>query len=380
LKNSHIIVTIGILFILPSICFSYGYYDAFGNGTAYSGINSRSVSLAGLRSLSITDPSVIFLNPAELGLLHSMEITFSAGPIVWKEKVADSLWGDVKTGTFLGILSGAFSKDLGDRMTFGAGLSRISNNDYEGVKLTIIDPSQVEEIDIAEIVLASGGLWEAVGGLSWQVNKNLLFGASAGVRFGSMKAEYIYDLLATQGIDSLITEEWEEKEFCYHLGVMIPGEDAALGICYASGSEHYDPIIAAGARIRVEYLNNGDMGFEIEMSSRSDADWYTGRLFADVPFSRRINTHYGLTFTDSNNSFKTGLGFSLGGSFRFEKTLMSFGYYWSTRSRLGGSFANESAHHMDDSSNILSLGLSFILGGGSYYEKEIPDYTVHIGQ
>ena len=74
------------------------------------------------------------------------------------------------------------------------------------------------------------------------------------------------------------------------------------------------------------------------------------------------------------------MGFSFGGSVRFEKTLVSFGYYWSTRSRSGGSFINEYADQMDDTANILSLGLSFILGGGSYYEKEIPDYTVHIGQ
>lgn len=379
MKRSYIII-IGILFIMPSVCFSYGYHDAFGNGTAYSGINARSASLAGLRSLSITDPSVIFLNPAELGLFHGTEITFSSGPIMWKEAVTDTLWRDIKSGTFWGTFSGAFSTSLGDRMSIGTGLTRVSDNDYEGAKLTVFDPSQMEEIDLVEVVDASGGLWEAVSGLSWQANRSLRFGASAGVRFGSMKAEYLYDLLATQGIDSILTEEWEENEFCYHLGLMIPGEDAALGICYASGSEHYDPIIAAAARIKLEYLNNGDLGFEIEMSSRSDADWYTGRLFADVPLSRRINTRYGLSFTDSNKSVKTGMGFSFGGSIRFKKTLISIGYYWSTRSRSGGSFINEYADQMDDTANILSLGLSFILGGGSYYEKEIPDYTVHIGQ
>ncbi len=358
---SSLITFILILFIVPVVCFGYGFHDALNYGNSINVISVRSASLVGIRVFGAEGASAVFLNPASLSNVNSFNMTASTSLITWSEEVVDSTVIIERSGAGLGSFTGAAAYRIGPDMVIGAGITKVSDHQYDGTHFLPDDPSH-PGIDIVEMLKAKGGLCEALGGASWSFSGSITAGVSAGLRFGEVTYAYIYDEKYTPQIDSTSSWSWNLSEACYHVGFLLADDELSAGMCYTSGSsDHYYSRISIAGRARAEHIGNTTMGFEGEIVDPFDNQFFIGKLFLETPIRSNMNIFAGVGFNEGENMNRVGLAFSVGGNYSTGRVRVDCALSHSGRSRKSTSFPNEYSDYVDDSWTHFCLGLQYMI-------------------
>lgn len=350
-----------ILLIVPVVCFGYGFHDALNYGNSINVISIRSAALVGIKVFGSQGASAIFLNPASLSNVNSFNMTASTSSIAWSEEVVDSTSKVHRSGTGIGSLTGAVALRTGSSLVIGAGVAKVSDHQYSGTHFLPDDPVH-PGIDIIEMLEADGGLWEAVGGASWSFNDNFSAGVSAGLRFGEVSYEYVFDEKYTPYVDSTYSWSWDASEACYHAGFLLADDELSAGICYTSGSsDHYYSRISIAGRARAEHIGNTTMGFEGEIIDPLGNNFFIGKLSIETPIQDNMNMYAGVGFNEGQNMNRVGLAFSVGGNYRIGRMSIDCALSHSGRSRKSTSFPNEYSDFVDDSWIHFCIGLQYVI-------------------
>ncbi len=355
------ITSILILVIVPAVCFGYGFHDALNYGNRITVISVRSAALVGIRVFGSQGASAVFLNPASLSNVNSFNMTSTTSSIAWREEVVDSTNTVHRSGTGIGSLTGAVALRTGSGLVIGAGVAKVSDHQYNGTHYLPDDPAH-PNIDVVEMLEAEGGLWEAVGGASWSFTGNFSAGVSAGLRFGEVSYEYVYDEKYTPHIDSTYSWTWDTSEACYHAGFLLADEELSAGMCYTSGSsDHYYSSISIAGRARAEHIGNTTMGFEGEIVDPFDNNFFIGKLSIETPIRDNMNMYAGVGFNEGENMNRVGLAFSVGGNYRIGRVSIDCALSHCGRSRKSTSFPNEYSDYVDDSWTHFCIGLQYVI-------------------
>ncbi len=359
------IISIVLLQLFIVICFAgssegYGYHDALNMGNSIDVISIRSAAMVGIRVFGSDGPAALFINPASLHSIGRFEGSLSTSSIAWTEEIIDSTSVIQRSDKSLGSLSAAVAFRAGSDIVLSGGLAKVSDHQYSGTHLMPDDPAY-PDIAIIEILDASGGLWEALGGLSWSLKDNLVMGLSTGMRFGKIEYRYTYDLYRTPETDSISNWSWETSDICYHAGILFGDEGTGIGASFTSGSDHYLSRVSLAGRARAEHIGNIRMGFEGEVISIFDDNYFNGKLFLEAPIRADLNLFTGIGFYEGENMNRVGTAFSVGGNYTLDRILFECALFHSGRSRRSTSFPNEYSDSVDDSWTQFCLGLSYRL-------------------
>ncbi len=358
---SSLLTFILILFVVPSVSFAYGFHDALNYGNSINVISIRSAALVGIRVFGSEGASAVFLNPASLAGVNSFNMTASTSSIAWSEEVVDSTNVTHRSGSGIGSLSGAVAYRAGTDLVIGAGIAKVSDHQYDGTHYLPDDPAH-PGIDIVEMLKAEGGLWEALGGVSWSFTDNFSAGVSAGLRFGGVSYDYVYDEKYTLEVDSTSSWSWDTSEACYHAGILLADEELSAGMCFTSGSsDHYYSRISIAGRARAEHIGNSTMGFEGEIVDPFENNFFNGKLSIETPIRGNMNMLAGVGFNEGENMNRVGLAFSVGGNYRTGRVQVDCALAHSGRSRKSTSFPDEYSDYVDDSSTHFCIGLQYML-------------------
>jgi hypothetical protein len=350
-----------ILLIFPVVCFGFGFHDAMNYGNSINVVSIRSAALVGIKVFGSEGPSSLFLNPASLSNVNSFNVTAATSAIAWTEEVVDSTSTVNRSGTGIGSLTGAVALRTGSGLVIGAGIAKVSDHQYNGTHFLPDDPAH-PGIDVIEFLEAKGGLWEAVGGASWSFTDNFSAGVSAGMRFGEVNYEYVYDEKFTPFIDSTYSWSWENSEACYHAGFLIADNELSAGMCYTSGSsDHYYSRISIAGRARAEHIGNTTMGFEGEVIDPFNNNFFIGKLSIETPIRDNMNMYAGVGFNEGDNMNRVGLAFSVGGNYLLGRMRIDCALSHSGRSRKSTSFPNEYSDYVDDSWTHFRIGLQYMI-------------------
>ncbi len=358
---SFLIILILILFIVPEVSLGYGFHDALTYGNTVNVVSIRSATMVGVRVFGAKGASAVFLNPACLSNVNSFNMTASTSLLTWAEEVIDSTSTTRRSEVGLGSLTGAAAFRTGSDLVIGAGVAKVSDHQYDGTHFLPDDPSH-PGIDVIEVLIAKGGLWEALGGASWSVTDNFTAGVSAGLRFGEVSYEYIYDKKYTPYVDSTASWSWDLSEACYHAGFTLGDDEIAAGACYTSGSsDHYYSTLALSGKARAEHIGNTEMGFEGEIVDPFNNNYFHGKISIETPIRRNINIMAGVGFNEGANMNRVGLAFSIGGNYQSGRMRVDLALSHMGRSRTSKSFPNEYSDYIDDSWTHFCIGLQYMI-------------------
>ena len=357
---SMILLQVFIVLCMAGSSEGYGYHDALNMGNSIDVISIRSAAMVGIRVFGSDGPTALFINPASLHSVNRFEGSFSASSIAWTEEIIDSTSVIQRADRSLGSLSAAVAFRAGSDIVLSGGFAKVSDHQYTGTHLMPEDPAY-PDVAIIEILEASGGLWEALGGLSWSLKDNLIIGLSTGMRFGKVEYSYTHDLYRTPEVDSISNWSWEDSDICYHAGILFGGEDTGIGASYTSGSDHYLSRVSLAGRARAEHIGNIRMGFEGEVISIFEDNYFNGKLSLEAPIRDDINLFTGIGFYEGENMNRVGTAFSVGGNYTLDRILFECALFHSGRSRKSTSFPNEYSDSVDDSWTQFCLGMSYRL-------------------
>jgi hypothetical protein len=350
-----------ILFTVSGISSGYGFHDAMNYGNGINAVSIRSAALVGIKVFGSEGASAVFLNPASLSNVNTFNLTASTSYITWTEEVIDSTSTTQRSGKGLGALTGAVAYRAGSDIVFGAGFARVSDHQYNGTHFLPDDPSH-PGIDIVEVLKSDGGLQEALGGVSYRISENITAGVSAGLRFGEVNYDYIYDKKFTPYIDSTLSWSWELSEACYHAGLILGNDELSAGVSYTSGStDHYYSRISIAGRARAEHIGNTIMGFEGEIIDPLGNNYFNGKLSLETPIRDNMNLFAGVGFNEGENMNRVGLAFSVGGNYNIGPIRLECALSNSGRSRKATSFPDEYSDYVDDSWTHFCIGLQYMI-------------------
>ena len=354
-----LIYVVAAALILPALCFGYGFHDALTYGNAVDVISVRSAGMAGNRVFGADGPSALFLNPAALSAVNVFAVGSSASYLSWTEEVVDSTSTVQRSDRGLGSLNGSFAVRTGPSLVLGAGVARVADFQYDGTHYLPEEPAH-PNIDIIETLKSTGGLWEAAGGASWQASELVTAGVSAGLRFGEVDYEYVYDAKFTPEVDSTASWKWDLSELCYHAGLTFGTDNFGAGASYTSGSEdHYYSRLSIAGKARAEHIGNTTMGFEGEIIDPFDRNYFNGKLSIETPIREQLNLLAGVGFNEGENMHKVGTVFSMGGNYTADRLRIDFALFHSSRSRVSTSFPEEYSDHVDDSWTHFCFGIQY---------------------
>ncbi|NOQ23508.1 MAG: hypothetical protein GQ565_12795 [Candidatus Aegiribacteria sp.] len=358
---SSLITFILIIFIVPAACLGYGFHDALNYGNSVNVISIRSAALVGIRVFGAEGASAVFLNPASLSNVNSFNMTASTSMIAWSEEVCDSTSITQRSGTGLCSITGAVAYRTGPDLVIGAGVAKVSDHRYDGIHFLPYDPAH-PGIDIIEMLKAKGGLWEALGGVSWSISDNFAAGVSGGLRFGEVSYDYVYDQMFTPYIDSTCSWSWELSEACCHAGFLLWDDELSAGMCFNSGSaDRYYSSISIAGRARAEHIGNTTIGFEGEIVDPFDNNFFNGKLSIETPIRGNMNIFAGVGFNEGENMNRVGLAFSVGGNYHVGRMRIDCALSHSGRSRESRSFPDEYSDFVDDSWTHFCIGLQYVI-------------------
>lgn len=346
---------------LPSTALGYGFHDALSHGNSIDVLSLRSAAMVGMRVFGSEGATSLFLNPATLGNVGRLNISVSASTMAWTEEVVDSTSVTQRSGSGMGGLTSAMAYRIGPELVFGAGIARVSDFQYDGTHYLPENPSH-PGIDIVETLVATGGMWEALGGFSWSLTENFQAGVSGGLRFGEVSYDYAYDAKYTPGVDSTSMWSWDLSNACYHAGFVVGDDLMSAGASYTSGSEdRYHSRLSIAGRARAEHIGNTTMGFEGEIVSPFDRNYFNGKLFLETPIRREISLMAGVGFNEGENMSRVGTAFSVGGNYTSERIKVEVALSHIGRSRHSTSFPNEYSDNVDDSWTHFGIGLQYMI-------------------
>ena len=358
---SSVLLLSAVLFLLSGTALGFGFHDALSYGNSIDVISVRAAGLVGARVFGADGPSAIFLNPAGLKNISSLGVSASTSYLSWTEEVQDSTSTVQRSDRGLGSLTGSFAVRTGSSLVLGAGVAKVSDFQYDGTHFLPEDPSH-PDIDIIETLKSSGGLWEALGGVSWDVNENLTVGASGGLRFGEVSYDYTLDKKFTPDVDSSSTWSWDLSEPCYHAGFTIGDDILAAGASYTSGTEdRYYSRLAIAGMARAEHIGNTNVSFEGDIIDPFGENYFNGKLSLETPIRSNFSLLAGVGFNEGPKKKRVGMNFSVGGTYTASNIRVEFALFSVNRSRLSSSFPAEFSDYVDDSWTHFCFGLQYTI-------------------
>ena len=347
--------------LVPAAVSGYGFHDALTFGNTVDVISIRSAAMVGIRVFGSEGATSVFMNPATLHYVNTLNLTASTSSLSWTEEVVDSTSVTQRSNRGLGSLTGAAAFRISPDIVVAAGVARVSDFQYDGTHFLPEDPSH-PGIDILETLKSEGSLWEALGGASWNLSENFAAGVSAGLRFGEISYDYSYDEKFTPEVDSTSQWSWELSEPCYHAGFVLGDDMMSAGACYTSGSEdRYYSRLSISGRARAEHIGNTIMGFEGEIVAPFDRNYFNGKLSVETPIRNTISLMAGVGFNEGENMNRVGTAFSVGGNYTASRVRVDLALSHISRSRKSTSFPEEYSDYVDDSWTQFCIGLQYMI-------------------
>jgi hypothetical protein len=350
---------------LPMESAAFGYGDSEGSGTDLPGIHAASLGLAGARAVGFGDAASVLLNPADIYRVPGRVLNVSGGGAVVTETMEDTTGKYSRNYASLGNACIAAKLDLTSEVSLAAGVARLSDFSYEGIRYFFLDPVEQDELTNAESQESSGGLWEAAAGSAYKFGPVIL-GASAGVRFGSAS----YTFTETDYVEQTQSDSSWSRDFgsepCFHLGGMLPFGLSRVGASYTSGTDEYADRAALGAMIYTGSSNLGAFGGELEVRDFGGDTEYTGRVFGQYSPGDSFTFRLGTFITERPEMASAEkLGLSLGGVIGLGRISLNFAYSWSKDERTTDIFRNPDAgYYVSDKPSAVSVGLTWTGGQG----------------
>jgi len=355
-----VLIFLSLLFVYVSVSFGFGYADIYGNGTCIPGYNAVTMGFGGARAIGFGDALSILTNPADIYRIPGTNLTMSVGPGVLNESFTDSTGYNVYNWIVLSNLSAAMKFQLNRKLAVGAGAARVSGFSFEG---EFIRESGFagEIVEIIELK-SRGGLYETAAGFSWHPFHWINVGLSGGLRFGEVSYDSSYSNSASPEIDTLISGGWDESEFCWHAGIMIPLHLTSIGVSWASPTEHFHSRIAAGAIIYTGESRQGALGIEAEIADPGNLNNLEIRAIGQMTPSHSLTFRGALSFIDRNESIESrGIGLSVGTGIAFGRVTLNGAFAWSSMSRETYAFTSYTPSDIKLSRSLLSVGVNWNL-------------------
>ncbi|MCD4700781.1 MAG: hypothetical protein K8S24_02890 [Candidatus Aegiribacteria sp.] len=352
--------TLVMLLAITGIASAFGYADAYGNGTSIPGYNAVTMGLGGARAIGFGNAISILTNPADIYGVPGTTFTMSIGPAVLFESFEDTTGYHEFNWIALANISAAMKFQASSKLALGAGIARISDFSFEGRRYER-DGISGDIIEAAELD-SRGGLYECAAGFSWHPESWINIGLSGGLRFGEVSNDSTYEDYVNHDNDTTVSRGWEESEFCWHAGIIIPFSLSRVGISWASATDHYDARIAAGALLYIDELKNGAMGIEAEIIDPGDANNLEARLLGQFSTSNSLTFRGALSFIDRNKEIESqGIGLSLGAGLALGRITLNGAFAWSSITRESFAFSTWDPVDIKLSHSLLSIGLDWNL-------------------
>ncbi len=355
-----LVFTLVLFLSIPGITFAFGYADANGSGTSIPGYSAVSLGLGGVRAIGFGDALSIMTNPADIYRIPGTTFAISIGPAVLTESYEDSTGLHDYNWLSFSNLSAAMKFQMSPRVALGAGIARVSDFSFEG-KYYIRGGISGDIIEMVELD-SHGGLYESVGGISWHLNNWINIGFSGGLRFGEAHYDSTYEDRVPPVNDTTVTSSWNESQFCWHAGVIIPLSMSSLGVSWASATDHYDARVAAGAVLYTGDSKQGAIGLEAEIVDPGGLNNLEARIIGQVNSSNSLTFRGALSFIDRNEEIKSqGVGLSVGTGIAFGRVTLNGAFAWSSITRESYTFSAENPADIKLSQSLLSVGLNWNL-------------------
>ena len=349
-----------LLLIIPGIVSAFGYADANGNGTSIPGFNTVTMSLGGTRAIGFGDALSVLTNPADIYRIPGTNFAMSIGPGVISESFEDTTGNHDFNWIALANLSAAMKFQAGSKLALGAGIARISDFSFEGVYYN--RDAITGEIIEAVALDSYGGLYESAAGFSWHPESWINIGLSGGLRFGSASYDSTFEDRVNPENDTTISISWNESDFCWHTGIIIPLSMTSIGVSWASATDRYDARIAAGAVLYAGDSKQGALGIEAEIVDPGDAGNLEVRLFGQVSPSNSLTFRGALSFIDGNAEIESqGIRLSFGTGIALGRITLNGAFSSSSITRESFAFSAWDPIDIKVSQSLLSFGLNWNL-------------------
>lgn len=349
-----------LLVLLPGISAGFGYLELSGSGSPLPGFTARAVALGGMRSMGLNDGSSILTNPAGLSRTGETVISISIGPGIGGASVLDSLGESDNNWLSLATAFAGVSMPLSPRFGIGAAVGKITDFSYDYTHYTYefgIGQSHLTEIRDLSV---TGGMYEALGGLSYSPVDWLDVGMSAGMRFGSASYDSAYTDKEDPDNDTTFAWKREFSGFCWHGGVEIPLETALVGFSWASEDDDYPARAAVGGRVSFGDEPASTFGAEVEIGDPGERNSTDVRLFGSTFLYETFEIMGSLSFASPNyENVETGssLGLSLGTAIQLGRIELDAGFSWASLGRDSLFLVPGEPDELKDSQVLLSFGL-----------------------
>ncbi|NOQ23510.1 MAG: hypothetical protein GQ565_12805 [Candidatus Aegiribacteria sp.] len=349
-----------LLLVISGVASAFGYADANGNGTSIPGYNAVTMGLGGARAIGFGDALSVLTNPADIYRIPGTSFTMSIGPAVLIESFEDTTGYHDFNWIALSNLSAAMKFQASSKLAMGAGIARISDFSFEG-RYYDRDLVSGDIIEAVELV-SRGGLYESAAGFSWHPESWINVGFSGGLRFGEASYDSTFEDRVHPENDTTVSIGWNESEFCWHAGIMIPLRMASIGVSWASATDHYDARIAAGALLYTGELKQGALGIEAEIVDPGDANNLEGRFIGQLSPSNSLTFRGALSFIDRNEEVESqGVGLSFGAAIGLGRITLNGAFSWSSITRESYAFSVWDPIDIKLSQSLLSFGLNWNL-------------------
>ncbi|MEN8209653.1 MAG: hypothetical protein ABFR50_10430, partial [Candidatus Fermentibacteria bacterium] len=181
-------------------------------------------------------------------------------------------------------------------------------------------------------------------------------------RFGEASYDSTFEDRVNPENDTTVAVSWDESEFCWHAGIMIPLNMTSVGISWASATDHYDARVAAGVLLYTGDSKQGALGAEAEIVDPGDANNLEGRFIGQFSPSNSLSFRGALFFSDRNEEIESqGLGISLGAGLALGRITLNGGFSWSSVTRESFAFSGWDPIDIKVSQSLLSFGLNWNL-------------------
>ncbi|MCK5116324.1 MAG: hypothetical protein KAR44_06960 [Candidatus Aegiribacteria sp.] len=349
-----------LLLVVPGIVSAFGYAAANGNGTSIPGFNAVTLALGGARAIGFGDALSVLTNPADIYRIPGTTFTMSIGPGVLFESFEDTTGFHDFNWITLANLSAAMKFQASSKLAIGAGIARISDFSFEG---NYYDRDAITGDIIERYKLDSkGGLFESAAGFSWHPESWINVGFSAGLRFGEASYDSTFEDRVNPENDTTVSIAWNESDFCWHAGIMIPLSMTSIGISWASATDHYDARIASGILLYTGDSKQGALGIEVEIVDPGDANNLEGRLIGQFVPSNSLTFRGALSISDRNEEIESqGIGLSVGAGLALGRITLNGAFAWSSKTRESFAFSAWDPIDIKVSQSLLSFGLNWNL-------------------
>ncbi len=351
---------LAMLLVISGIASAFGYADAKGNGTSIPGYNAVTLALGGVRAIGFGDALSVLTNPADIYRIPGTTFTMSIGPGVISESFEDSAGFHNFNWIALSNLSAGMKFQASSKLALGAGIARISDFSFEGVYFSrdALSGEIIEEVTLN----SHGGLYESAAGFSWHPESWINIGLSAGLRFGSASYDSTFEDRVYPDNDTLVTIAWNESDFCWHAGIIIPLSMTSIGISWASATDHYNARIAVGTLLYTGDSKQGALGIEAEIIDPGDTNSLEAKLFGQLSPSNSLTFRGALSFIDSNAEVPSqGVGLSFGTGIALGRITLNGAFASSSVTRESYAFSVWDPIDIKVSQSLLSLGLNWNL-------------------